>query len=317
MAEQVWRVSEPERRLDLFVARVCQGLSRSAAQRLIAEGRIWVNGALAQAGQRLRPGDEVMILLPPPEDERPQPEAVPLAILYEDAHLLVVNKPAGMATHPGAGRRTGTLVNALLAHRPEIASVGADPSRPGIVHRLDRETSGVLVVAATEAALRALQAQFRRGKVEKRYLALAYGHVTPAQAAIEAPLGRDPLHRQRMAVLPEGRRARTEYRLLRAFEGCSLLEVRLRTGRTHQIRVHLASIGHPVVGDRTYGPRRQAIGAPRQFLHAWRLAFDHPATGQRMAFEAPLPADLRQVLGALGLTEEEMDALQPEKIGGM
>ncbi|MBC7316195.1 MAG: RluA family pseudouridine synthase, partial [Chloroflexi bacterium] len=146
MVAQVWRVSEPERRLDLFVVKVCEGLSRSAAQRLIAEGRVRVNGAPAEAGWRLRPGDEVTILLPPREEEHPQAEAIPLSILYEDEHLLVVNKPAGMATHPGAGRSTGTLVNALLAYRPEIASVGEDPLRPGIVHRLDRETSGVLVV---------------------------------------------------------------------------------------------------------------------------------------------------------------------------
>jgi len=317
MVAQVWRVSEPERRLDLFVVQVCEGLSRSAAQRLIAEGRVRVNGALAEAGWRLRPGDEVTILLPPQEEGHPQAEAIPLSILYEDEHLLVVNKPAGMATHPGAGRSTGTLVNALLAHRPEIASVGEDPLRPGIVHRLDRETSGVLVVAATEAALKALQGQFRRGKVEKRYLALVYGHLSPAQAAIEAPIGRDPIHRQRMAVLPEGRRARTEYRLLRTLEGCSLLVVHLLTGRTHQVRVHLASIGHPVVGDRVYGPRRQAIAAPRQFLHAWWLAFDHPVTGARMAFEAPLPADLRRVLEALGLAEKEIEALRPETMGGV
>lgn len=309
MEVETWRVDEPERRLDLFVARVC-GVSRSAAQRLIDEGRVMVNGVPLAPGDRLRAGDEVAIALPPPEDEHPQPEAMPLDLLYEDEHLLVVNKSAGMATHPGAGRRAGTLVNALLAHRPGIASAGSDPKRPGIVHRLDRETSGVLVVAATAAALRSLQRQFRQRKVDKRYLALAYGYVSPERAAIEAPIGRDPVHRQRMAVLPEGRKARTEYRVLRQLEGCSLLEVRLLTGRTHQIRVHLASIGHAVVGDRVYGPKRQAIFAPRQFLHAWRLALDHPATGERMTFRAPLPTDLGQVLEALGLTQEEIGVLQ-------
>lgn len=316
MGTQVWRVSEPERRLDLFLVKVCAGLSRSAAQRLIAEGRVRVNGVPLAAGDRLQPGDEVTVLLPAPERDLLQAEEIPLDILYEDDHLLVVNKPAGLATHPGAGRREGTLVNALLAHRPSLAAVGDDPERPGIVHRLDRETSGVLVVAATEAALRSLQRQFHQRRIDKHYLALAYGRVSPARAAIEAPIGRDPIHRQRMAILPEGRRARTEYRVLRLLEGCSLLEVRLLTGRTHQIRVHLASIGHPVVGDRVYGPKRQAIAAPRQCLHAWRLALDHPATGERMTFEAPLPADLRQVLGALGVTSEELDALQPQDMGG-
>lgn len=295
-----WTVAEAVRRLDLHLAHVCPQFSRSAAQRLIAQGCVRVNGSLARARDALAPGDEIEIRWPAEApSEPPQPEQAPLSILYEDEHLLALDKPAGLAVHAGAGRTSGTLVNALLAHRPTIASVGPDPQRAGIVHRLDRDTSGVMVVAASDEALHALQRQFRRRETRKEYLALVYGQVAHPEAAIEAPIGRDPSQRQRMAVLPEGRYARTEYRLLERLPGASLLAVLLLTGRTHQIRVHLASIGHPVVGDRVYGPRRGAITAPRQCLHAWRLTLTHPISGQPLTFEAPLPADVEAVLARL------------------
>jgi 23S rRNA pseudouridine1911/1915/1917 synthase len=292
-------VSEPARRLDLFLASTCPQLTRSGAQRLIAQRRVTVNGAPAQSRDRLAPGDEVEIRWPDEAVDSPQAEPVALSILYEDEHILVVDKPAGMVVHAGAGHLSGTLVNALIAHRPSIAAVGPDSQRAGIVHRLDRDTSGVMVVAASEEALRGLQRQFRRRETRKEYLALVYGQIAPCQAAIEAPLGRDPLQRKRMAVQPDGRHARTEYHVEERLSGASLLTVQLLTGRTHQIRVHLASIGYPVVGDRVYGPRRQAIVAPRQFLHARLLGLVHPITGQRLEFAAPLPADLQAVLTRL------------------
>lgn len=295
-----WRVTEAARRLDLHLAAACPQLSRSAAQRLIAQGGVRVNGLAAHASDALAPGDEIEILWPAEAPHAPlQPQQAPLSILYEDEHLLALDKPAGLAVHAGAGRTMETLVDALIAHRSSLATVGPDPQRAGIVHRLDRDTSGVIVVAANLGALVALQRQFRRREARKEYLALAYGHVAPPEAAIEAPIGRDPSHRQRMAVRPEGRSARSEYRLLERLPGASLLVVRPLTGRTHQIRVHLASIGHPVVGDRLYGPRRGAIAAPRQCLHAWRLTISHPVSGQSLTFEAPLPADLEAVLARL------------------
>lgn len=295
-----WMVQDAARRLDLYLACVCPQLTRSGAQRLITQGRVLVNGLVARSRDALAPGDVIEIHWPAQAPSTPpQSEEEPLTILYEDEHLLVLDKPAGMVVHAGAGRASGALVNALVAHRAAIATVGPDPLRAGIVHRLDRDTSGVMVVAASDEALAALQRQFRRRETRKEYLALAYGQVAPSEAAIEAPIGRDPSQRQRMAVLPEGRYARTEYRLLERLPGASLLVVLLLTGRTHQIRVHLASIGHPVVGDRVYGPRRGAIAAPRQFLHAWRLGFAHPISGQPLTFEAPLPADLEMVLTRL------------------
>jgi 23S rRNA pseudouridine1911/1915/1917 synthase len=223
-----------------------------------------------------------------------------LDVVYEDEHLMVINKPAGLVVHPAPGHAADTMVNALLAYRPAVTAADADPARPGIVHRLDRDTSGLLVVAATRAAQDALQATFKSRRVAKIYLALVFGTVELERAAIEAPLGRDPRQRQRMAVLTEGgRAARTNYAVRERLPGATLLEAGLITGRTHQIRVHLASIGHPVVGDRVYGPRRQAIVAPRQMLHAWRLELAHPITGAPLAFEAPLPADMAAVLEGL------------------
>ncbi len=307
MAEQRLeiQVSGEKDRLDRFLAAQVPELSRSAAQRLIEAGQVTVNGEPVKASYKTRPGDRVVVLLPGDEPLKLVAEAIPLQIVYEDTDLLVVDKPAGMVVHPAPGHSSGTLVNALLARYPELAVAGGD--RPGIVHRLDRDTSGLIVVARNDRTRRALQRQFKERQVHKAYLALLEGHLQPAWGRIEAPIGRDPHHRQRMTVLPGGREALTEYHVLEQFAHSvgpaagdySLVEAEPLTGRTHQIRVHFASIGHPVVGDAVYGRRRSRLAVPRQFLHARRLAFKHPRTGQRLEFEAPLPADLAAILALL------------------
>lgn len=286
-------------RLDRYLAERLPDLSRSRIQRLIQEEAIVVNERPVRSSYRVEAGDRIAAHVPEERPPQPRPQQLPLDILYEDESILVVNKPAGMVVHLAPGHPADTLVNALLHHRPALAQAGLDPERPGIVHRLDRDTSGLLVVAANPRALRALQRAFARRQVEKHYLALVYGRVAPLQAAIEAPIARDPANRLRMAVVEGGRYARTEYAVIEHLPGATLLDVNLLTGRTHQIRVHLASIGYPVVGDRTYGRRRQSIAAPRQMLYAARLALRHPETGADLAFEAPLPADFAGVLAAL------------------
>ncbi|MBN1400448.1 MAG: RluA family pseudouridine synthase [Anaerolineae bacterium] len=296
----VWFVEEPAPRLDRYVAEQRAELSRSQVRRLIDAGLVTVNNAPAKAAQRLVPGDRVRIEQPPEAPSAPAPESMPLTILYEDEHLLAVDKPAGLVVHPAPGHRQHTLVNALLAERPSVAEADLDTQRPGIVHRLDRDTTGVLLVALSRQVQLALQAQFRARQVDKRYLALVYGVPERRQAAIEAPIGRHPVHRKRMAVLESGGRyARTEFTLRESLRGASLLEARLITGRTHQLRVHLGAIGHPVVGDRIYGPQRQRIPAPRQMLHAWRLALKHPITGEPLELTSPLPADFLLILERL------------------
>jgi 23S rRNA pseudouridine1911/1915/1917 synthase len=291
-------------RLDRFLAERLPALSRARLQALIEAGRVRVDGRAAKAAARLRPGQEISVSVPAAEPARPRPEAIPLAVVHEDAHLLVVDKPAGLVVHPGAGRASGTLVNALLHHVHDLSGVGG-VLRPGIVHRLDRGTSGLMVVAKDDQTHRALARQFADRLVEKEYLAVVLGVPARAEGVIEAPIGRDPVHRRRMSVrAPRGRSARSSYRVLEAFDGAALLRVRIHTGRTHQIRVHLAALGHPVAGDATYGGRRTRARAAlesltRPALHAARLAFDHPATGQRLAFDSPLPPDLQEVLRAL------------------
>jgi 23S rRNA pseudouridine1911/1915/1917 synthase len=297
-------------RLDVFVARRRPDLSRSLVQRLIRDGRVTIGGQPGRPGQRLERGDRVLVRIPPEEPVLPRSEATPLAIIYEDDDLLVVDKPAGLTVHPGAGLpagqagvRRGTLAATLLAHRPELAGVGG-PERPGIVHRLDRDTSGLLVVAKNEAARAALAHQWKERQVEKGYLALVHGRLEPPEGVIDAPIGRDPRHRQRMAVVEGHRAARTAYRVTRVLtsgpEGTdcySLVDVRPLTGRTHQIRVHFAAIGHPVVGDHIYG--RASPVLKRQFLHAYRLSFRHPVDGRPLEFESPLPEDLLMALRRL------------------
>jgi 23S rRNA pseudouridine1911/1915/1917 synthase len=227
-----------------------------------------------------------------------EPEPIPLDIAYEDGELLVINKPAGMTVHPGAGRQSGTLVHAVLAHCPELPGIGGE-HRPGIVHRLDKDTSGLLVVAKTETALRHLQAQIQARGARRDYAALVHGRMAKREGTVDAPIGRDPRHRTRMAVVASGRRAVTHYRVAEVFEGATLLDVRLETGRTHQIRVHCAHVGHPVVGDPVYSRRPNPLGLVRQALHAHRLAFTHPASGAALSFTAPLPDDMAAALRIL------------------
>lgn len=288
-------------RLDMLLLGRHPEFSRTAIQRFIAAGAATVNGEPGKPGLRLEPDDIVEYALPEPDTEAstPQPEEMKLEILHEDGDVLVLNKPAGIAVHPGAGSETGTLVAGLLFREPEaFALVGEDPGRPGIVHRLDKDTSGVLVVARTAQAHAALKKSFQECAVDKIYLAIARGHFKEPSGAIEAPIGRDPKNRQRFAVLATGKEALTKYRVVAEEKGMSLLQVRLYTGRTHQIRVHLSHIGHPVLGDRLYGGPSNSppFHAHRQMLHAWKIAFPHPSTGERMVFTAPTPDDFRNNL---------------------
>jgi 23S rRNA pseudouridine1911/1915/1917 synthase len=297
-------------RLDRWLARSVAGQSRARLQALIEGGRVTLDGHRARASARLRPGQAVTLSIPEPAAPAPAPEDIPIAVVYQDDHLLVVDKPAGMVVHPGAGTRSGTLVNALLHHVRDLSGVGG-VLRPGIVHRLDRGTSGLLVVAKDDETHRALARQFAAREVEKEYLALVLGVPRLRQATVAAPIGRDPVHRSRMSVrAPRGRDARSSYTVVETLDGASLLRVRIQTGRTHQIRVHLASLGHPVAGDATYGGARtpasrrsgsrEALRAlKRPALHAARLAFDHPVGGRRMVFESPLPADLSALIERL------------------
>ena len=287
----------PSARLDVFLAGHVAGLTRSQAQRLARDGRVSVNGrVIRRTSLRVAPGDVITVDLPPAAEPRPVARHMPLRVAYEDEHLLVVDKPAGLPVHPGPGHVDDTLVNALLARCPAIASVG-DPERPGIVHRLDKDTSGLMVVAKTPAAYEALVSAIKARTVHRRYAVLVSGRVEPAEDVVDAPVGRHPRDRTRQAVVRDGREARTRYRVERYLEGATLLSAWLDTGRMHQIRVHMASIGHPVIGDPTYGRRRHRVpGLNRQFLHATDLAFDHPVTGGQVSASSPLPPDLEAAL---------------------
>ena len=302
-------------RLDQWLARRLPELSRMRVQALIAAGRALVDGRAVKAAHRVQAGERVEVAIPPPPRDGLEPEAVPLRVVFEDAHVLVVDKPAGMVTHPGAGRIDGTLAAAALAHAPEMAGVGS-ARRPGIVHRLDRGTSGLIVLAKTQAAYDGLTAQLARRTVSRRYLALAQGALGGAEGVVDAPIGRDPRSRIRMAIVPEGRgkRAVTHYRVLERFGrgalAVTLLECRLETGRTHQIRVHVASLGHPLLGDDTYRGRRPApAGDPvladlvselgGVALHAAGLAFTHPVTGAPMSFACPSPDRIERIVSHL------------------
>jgi 23S rRNA pseudouridine1911/1915/1917 synthase len=290
-------------RVDRVVSLVA-GCSRSEAATLISRGAVRVNGAVVAAGrQRVAAGQSLDVdRAELPAESRPQPDAgVRVDVVWEDADVLVVDKPPGLVVHPGAGQGEGTLVNGLLARHPELAGVG-EAHRPGIVHRLDRDTSGLLDVAITPAAYTALVIALGERRVERRYAALVWGVPEAPRGVIDAPIGRSPRQPTRQAVVAGGRPARTRYEMRVRYDqpaDLALLGCRLETGRTHQIRVHLASIGHPVVGDREYGGQRDALSVPRVFLHAEHLAFDHPVTGEALAFDSPLPPDLAAVLAGL------------------
>ncbi|MBD0371590.1 MAG: RluA family pseudouridine synthase [Pyrinomonadaceae bacterium] len=296
-------------RLDAYLAARIEGWSRARLQRLIEDGDALVGGRTVKSSYKLRAHDEIEVELTPPPTSTFAPENIPVEIVYEDEDLVVVNKPAGLVVHPAAGVQGGTLANALAFHFQQLSKLSG-AARPGIVHRLDRDTSGLMVVAKTESAQENLQDQFRARTVFKSYVALVHGRVKEDKGQIDEPLARDPRNRTRMAVVRAGRNALSVYRVRRRFDRFTLLDVEIKTGRTHQIRVHLAWIKHPVVGDETYGGGRDktaqdarlrarinALG--RQFLHAETLGFHHPRSGEWMRFDAPLPAELADFLAAL------------------
>jgi len=297
MSERLeFTADEAGARLDMYVAEHCN-ISRAYAQKLIGDGCVTADGNRVKPSHKLRAGEKVAAEIPPPAPISLTPEEIPLTVVYEDSDILVVDKSAGMLVHPTAGQYTGTLVNAVLARCPDLG--GIDGSlRPGIVHRLDKDTSGLMVVAKNDAAHASLSRQIKGRSVTKAYVALVTGHLSPANGAIEAPIGRHPYDRKRMAVVTGGREARTQYQVLRYPDGCTLLEAILETGRTHQIRVHFAAIGHPIFGDPVYGKRSPLLG--RQFLHASRLGFKLPSTGQYVEFNSELPPDLEAALLRIG-----------------
>lgn len=288
-------------RLDRFLALELTDFSRSRLQGLIEGGHVKLNDEQPRNREVVRTGDIVHVSVPAPEKIEAEAEAIAFPILFEDDDLLVIDKPAGMVVHPAAGNWEHTLVNALLSHCPTLSGIGGK-ERPGIVHRLDKETSGCLVVAKNDATHRELSKQFAARTLKKTYLALVAGRLKKQSGSIDAPIGRHPIHRQRMSIarLSRGRSALTEYRVLRSGAEMSLVECALHSGRTHQIRVHLHHLGHPVLGDKLYGPKL-AKAFPRQMLHAWRLGFTHPRTREWREFEAPLPADFNEALKTLDL----------------
>jgi len=307
---------EAGRRLDSVLAARFAFLSRSQANQLIREDRIQVNGTATKAAYLLRPNDSVRGVIPPlPDPHSPplvKPEPISLDILFEDDQIIVLNKPPGVVVHPAPGHADGTLVNALVYHHPDISTVG-DPARPGIIHRLDKDTSGTLIVAKTASAHNHLKKAFKHRQVRKQYLALVYGRIEDTTGIIQTPVGRHPVHRKKMStVSPRGRPAETQWRVRKELDSATLLDVRIRTGRTHQIRVHCADMGHPVVGDIRYGGkkrwkeaaasediRRVLQSVNRQMLHAWRLTCVHPSLGRELCFESPVPEDMAGVIKAL------------------
>lgn len=290
-----------QERLDHFLVDQLPEFSRARLQSLIKEGFVTVNGfAVKKSGQKLDPGSQVEIHIPPPVPSNLVGEEIPLEIIFENEDLLVINKPAGMVVHPAAGHESGTLVHAVLGYNPGIDGIGGE-KRPGVVHRLDKETSGLILLAKNDRAHRWLQDQFRSRKVEKTYLALVDGAPPTPSGRVEAPIGRDPSHRKKMAIMPsgKGRQAISEYITLESFEENTLLEFHPLTGRTHQIRLHCMFLGCPIVGDKVYGYRKQSIDISRHFLHAAKLKIILPGMDQPQIFEAPMPDDLQTVLGSL------------------
>ncbi len=310
------KLPEPERRavpaeaagqrLDVFAA-ACAGVTRSRMERLIREGQVWVDGRAAdKPGLKLGAGAVVAWEIPPARALDLEPEPLPLSILYEDGDVAVVYKPRGMVVHPAAGNERGTLVHALLYHLKDLSGIGG-VARPGIVHRLDKDTSGLLLVAKHDAAHQALSAQLKNREMRKIYAALAQGGFAQEEGRIDAPIGRSPKDRKRMAVLPGGRPSVTEYRVAARLTGATLLCVHLITGRTHQIRVHLSSQQHPLLGDPIYGGK-QAAKAPGLMLHAYRLTFAQPTTGERITVTAPWPEDFLQTIAKIAASPSEAEA---------
>ena len=292
------QVDVPESRLDLYLAGLDVGLIRSRLARLISEGQVTVNGIAVKPSHKVRSGDRVKLTVPPPRPTGIVAQHMPIAVVYQDEELVVIDKPAGLTVHPGPGHPDRTLVNALLAMCPDIKGVGGE-LRPGIVHRLDKDTSGLMVAAKTDRAHHDLSAQIKDRAVTKEYLALAEGILKQAEGLVDAPVGRHPRARTRMAVVAGGREARTRYKVLESFKETCLLELYLETGRTHQIRVHMAYLGHSLFGDSVYGKRDASLN--RHFLHAHHLSFRHPVSGEILDLRSQLPPELAQVLDAVRL----------------
>ena len=299
-------------RLDVLVARLLD-LSRTQAATLIATGRVTVRGRAERASHRAESGDVIEVDIPPPRGRDVTPESIPLAVAFEDEHLLVIDKPPGMVVHPAPGHWSGTLVNALLGRGGSLAP-GASPERAGLVHRLDKDTSGLLIVAKSDRVHRRLSAALADRRIARRYAVLSWGHLRSDRQKVDAPIARDPRERRRMGVVASGRRAVTEFVRVARYQAVDLLRAHLHTGRTHQIRVHLAHLGHPVAGDATYGPGRRAFpGLPprRHFLHAAWLVFRHPITDERCDFRSELPLDLRTALAHAAGDDTLIERLHP------
>jgi 23S rRNA pseudouridine1911/1915/1917 synthase len=307
---------ESAKRLDVFLAQKDPVLSRAQIKRLIEKGNVQVIGRRAKAGLRLRRGDVVTLARPEPQRSEVQAQPIPLTILFEDLHIIVVDKPSGMVVHPAAGNYSGTLVNTLLYHCPDLSGIGG-VLRPGIVHRLDKDTSGVLVAAKDDLAHRALSEQFKKHTPKRRYIGVVFGQL-PEEGEIGAAIGRHPRHRKKMSTHPRrGREAKTHWKVWQRFRHFNLVEFRLETGRTHQIRVHLSSLGHPLLGDPLYGGRRKLASVEplilrqalqkfrRQALHAVSLGFVHPVTGEDLEFSSPLPEDMENVITLLRRLDSE------------
>ncbi len=285
--ERLFSVTEAGVRFDVFLSCAAE-LSRAQAQKLIENGDATVNNAPAKANRKLKQGDEVRLLVPPPEDLALVAENIPLCVVYEDSDMIVINKAQGMVVHPAPGNESGTLVNALLYHVHDLSGIGG-VKRPGIVHRIDKLTSGLIVVAKNDMAHASLAAQIKAHTARRSYLALVEGNIKEDSGTIDAPIGRHPVDRKRMAVVPNGREAVTHFTVLLRLGDYTLIEARLETGRTHQIRVHMAYSKHPVAGDTVYGQKKPRLGLSGQALHAYRLQLTHPRTGEDMVFFAPVP----------------------------
>lgn len=302
MEQYQFIVKEAGERLDKLIAAQFKDLSRSQIQAMIKDGLVTVDGQPCKSGIKLRGGESISITLPEEtQDEVIEAEDIPLSIVYEDEDIAVIDKPAGLVVHPGVGNTSGTLVNAIISQWEEIADIDDPDGRNGIVHRLDKDTSGLLVIAKNAEALKNLMLQFQERSVDKIYLALLERTPKTAHGRIDAPIGRDPKQRKQMTVVRDGKDAVTEFKLLDdAFrDDACLVEFKLLTGRTHQIRVHAAFIGCPIIGDRVYGFRKQRFKMKRNFLHAAKLSFDHPRTGERLHFESDLPVALKQIMDKL------------------
>lgn len=282
-------------RLDRWLTAYGLGPSRAHVRKLIDGGMVRVDGRLAQASYKVHPGQRIDVELPPPEEDDVQPESIPLEVVYEDDDVLVINKAQGMVVHPAVGHKAGTLVNALLARAGTLSTIAGE-DRPGIVHRLDKDTSGLMVVAKNDRAHLSLAEQIRAREAHREYNLVVHGRVRADKARINAPVGRHPIQRKRMAVIPDGRPAETAFEVLERFDEYTFMKAVLTTGRTHQIRVHTAHLGHPVIGDKLYGPKRYRWNLDGQCLHARRLAFAHPRTDEWITFEAPLPDHFEKVL---------------------